>query len=267
MERLFIDFVGPLTRSKRGNIAILVILDSFSKFVFFRAVRKISAKAVCDSLESAFFPAYGNARVFCCRLFKDLCFRWGVTHLTTTAYYPQASLAERVNRNLKAALKIFHHQSQTTWDEDLPWLSVAFNTAVHESTKATPDKLFLGRELKCPLLVRWDLYPVSDCGSGETSQSFWTQAYANLMQARDKVARRYNAGRKPHSFRVGDTVVYRMNVVSSKARGISAKLLLRWSKPAVIAKIVRPNVVLLANPETGVIIRRAHVTQLKPYVK
>jgi len=34
MERLFIDFVCPLTRTKRGNIAILVIVDAFSKFVF-----------------------------------------------------------------------------------------------------------------------------------------------------------------------------------------------------------------------------------------
>jgi len=40
--------------------------------------------------------------------------------------------------------------NQTTWDEDLPWLSLAFNTAVHASTKSTPDKLFLGRELSVP---------------------------------------------------------------------------------------------------------------------
>ena len=29
--------------------------------------------------------------------------------------------------------------------------------------------------------------------------------------------------------------------------------------------MVRPNVALLANPEIGVVIRRAHVSQLKPY--
>ena len=97
-------------------------------------------------LERWYFPAYGtptsivtdNARVFCCRQFRDLCFRWGITHITTTPYYPQASLAERVNRKLKSALKIFHDASQSGWDEDLPWLSLAFNTAVHESTKCTP---------------------------------------------------------------------------------------------------------------------------------
>jgi hypothetical protein len=163
MEKIFIDFVGPLVRSKRGNIAILVIADAFSKFVSFHPVRKITARAVADCLERGFFPAYGtphcvvtdNARVFCCKLFKDLCFRWGIEYLTTTPYYPQASLAERVNRNLKSALKIFHHASQNAWDEDLAWVSMAFNMVMHESTQTTPDILFLGREMKCPLGVRW----------------------------------------------------------------------------------------------------------------
>jgi len=274
MERLFIDFVGPLTRTKRGNLAILAVVDGFSKFVSFFPVRKMSAQAVLDCLERSYLPAYGtptcvvtdNATVFRCRQFKDLCFRWGITHITTTPYYPQASLAERVNRNLKSALKIFHHASQSAWDEDLPWLGLAFNTAVHESTKCTPDKLFLGRELKCPLSVRWDLSSAGTDGTGESEHSFWTQAYQNLKRARSKVARRYNALRRPHQYRVGDSVVFRSHAVSSKARNITAKLLLRWSKPVVVAKIVGPNTVLLANPETGVIVRRAHVSQLKPFV-
>jgi len=73
--------------------------------------------------------------------------------------------------------------------------------------------------------------------------------------------------RKPHQFQVGDTVVYRLNPAISKAHNISAKLLLRWSKPMVIVKMVRPNVALLANPDTGVVTRRAHVSQLKKYVQ
>jgi hypothetical protein len=69
-------------------------------------------------------------------------------------YFPQASQTERVNHNLKAALKVFHRNSQAFWDVDLPYLSVAFNTTVHESTNTTPDKLFLGRVMMCPLAAR-----------------------------------------------------------------------------------------------------------------
>jgi len=97
-------------------------------------------------------------------------------------------------------------------------------------------------------------------------QSFWTQAYNHLKWARNKVAKRYDIDRNPHTYQVGDTVVYRMRLASSKANNISAKFLLRWSKLFIIAKIVSLNVVLLANPETGVIVRRAHVSQLKAFV-
>ena len=198
MERLFIDFVGPLVRSKRGNIAILVVVDAFSKFSAFYPVRNITSRVVLECLERRFFSAYGtpksvvtdNARVFCCKSFRDMCFQWGIQHITITPYYPQASLAERVNRNLKSALKIFHHHSQKDWDEDLPWLSTAFNTAVHESTQATPDTLFLGREMKCPLAVRWDLSPVHSGQVRDTDPGFWSEVYGRLKKASSKVARR-----------------------------------------------------------------------------
>ena len=116
---------------------------------------------VVDCLEKIYFQAYGspdtivtdNARVFRSRQIKAV-FSLGVKHINTAPYYPQGPLAERVNRNLKSALKIFHHNSQNLWEEDLPWLGFAFNTASHESTKATPDLLFLGREIKSPLECR-----------------------------------------------------------------------------------------------------------------
>jgi hypothetical protein len=68
-------------------------------------------------------------------------------------------LAERVNCNLKAALKIYHHQSQTRWDEDLSLLSSAFNSARHESTSFIPASLFLGREIRSPLEVNGNCAP------------------------------------------------------------------------------------------------------------
>ena len=170
----------------------MVIVDGFSKFVTFHLVRWISASVVVEYLERTYFPAYltpmsivtDNATAFRCKQMKDLCFHWGIDHYTTIPCYLQASLAERVNRNLKAALKIFHHESQVSWDEDLSSLSLAFNTAVHVSHKSTPDKLFLGRELKCPLAVRWDLTPASNGAMEQMPPKFWEIAYENLILAK-----------------------------------------------------------------------------------
>ena len=126
--------------------------------------------------------------------------------------------------------------------------------------------LFLGREIKSPLLSRCDLSSNDDVAQGMTKQSFWTQAYSNLKAARDKVARRHNANRKPHKYKVGDMFMFKRNLVSSKALNVTSKLLTRWSDPVVIVKFVGINNVLLANSDTGIVIRRVHVSQFKPYV-
>jgi hypothetical protein len=97
------------------------------------------------------------------------------------------------------------------------------------------------------------------------NQDFWTSACWSLKHARDCVTARYNAKRKAHAYSVGDMVMYRLKTLGPKANQMSAIFLLKWSKPVIIAKVLRPNVVFLANPHMGVIVRKAHVSQLKPY--
>lgn len=46
MERVFIDFMALVTRSKRGNVAILSLLDGFSKSVTFFPTGGIASKEV-----------------------------------------------------------------------------------------------------------------------------------------------------------------------------------------------------------------------------
>ena len=53
--------------------------------------------------------------------------------------------------------------------------------------------------------------------------------------------------------------------IEFKRKGVSQKLELKWSKPMVIVKFLRPNVVQLAVAESGVLARKAHVSQLKRY--
>jgi hypothetical protein len=59
LERIFIDFMGPLVRTKRGNRAILVVMDIFSKFVAFYPVGNIPSATVCEVLENKYFVVYG----------------------------------------------------------------------------------------------------------------------------------------------------------------------------------------------------------------
>jgi hypothetical protein len=110
-----------------------------------------------------------------------------------------------------------------------------------------------------------DLTQVNGVNAEKERMDFCTRSVENLRRATDHVARRYNATTRETPFKVGDTVVYKLKVLSSKTKGVSAKLGIKWSKPMVIAKFLKHNVVQLANLDSGVVIRNAHISQLKGY--
>ena len=175
---------------------------------------------------------------------------------------PPGLVGGESKQEFESRIEDFHHESQDMWDQDLQWFALAFNTAVHESTRYPPDVLFLGRELRCPLADCWYV-PGGDVDNPGDLNQFCAQACGNLWQLGTELIR-FNKGRKPHCYKEGDLVRYRLRLASSKWQNISAKLSIRRSPPSTIAKFVRPNVVLLAKPDTGVLIRGAHVSQLKP---
>jgi len=123
------------------------------------------------------------------------------------------------------------------------------------------------RELSTPLESVWDLTVTNVSEDVEREKEIWAEAIRNLWKARDQLARRYNDVRRTTRFKVGDVVVHLVKVLSSTGKGISAKLELRWSKPMVIAKFLKTNVVQLANAESSVVVRKAHLCQLKKYHK
>jgi hypothetical protein len=62
-----------------------------------------------------------------------------------------------------------------------------------------------------------------------------------------------------------DPVLVRLYPLSSKVQKRSAKLENKWSAPLMIAKFLSAVTVQLANPDTGVMVRKAHVSQLERY--
>jgi hypothetical protein len=88
-------------------------------------------------------------------------------------------------------------------------------------------------------------------------------AYASPVGVAD--SRRYNQSRREVVFQVGDLVLVKLHPQSSKVLQLSAKIANKWSEPLVISKFLTPVTVQLANPETGVLLRKAHVSQLKKY--
>jgi Tfp pilus assembly protein PilZ len=66
-------------------------------------------------------------------------------------------------------------------------------------------------------------------------------------------------------FKVGDLVLVKLHLLSSKILQRSVKVANKWSSPLVIAMFLTKVRVQLANPDTGVVVKKAHVLQLEKY--
>jgi hypothetical protein len=133
---------------------------------------------------------------------------------------------------------IYHNSEHTRWNEHLPSLTMAFNSAWYESTAATPSSLFLGRELDHPLGLKWRLCELELGADSKGPNEYWETALASLRRARARVAARYNVERRQAKFQVGDLVLVRIHPQSCRSYQRSAKLDFRWSVPLMIVKFV-----------------------------
>jgi hypothetical protein len=74
---------------------------------------------------------------------------------------------------------------------------------------------------------------------------------------------RYNRGRVPQPFQVGDLVYYKNHPISHAGRRIAAKLMPRYKGPFKVDRFLTPVTVRLVMPTTGQFVTRAHVSLLK----
>lgn len=269
-ERLHIDTFGPLVRSTSGNAYALVCIDTFSKFSWVIPLRRATSKSIINALKDRIFAQHGfpeticsdNASIFKSEIFKGFLFGLGVKHITTSVARPNSNQSERLNRNLKFILKIFHAESQNKWDENLPYLCMGLNSAIHESTGVTPAQAFLGRDLNHPLKLQWNL---DDELPPETANEKVRKIVENLRASNQKSRERYNKNRKPSPFRPGDLVVYRKYVPSNKANKISNKLSQTWKGPYKILKVLNPVNIKIQLVSDPTVVRVVHVAQVKKY--
>lgn len=272
LEKVFVDFVGPLPRTQRGNRFVLVVVDAFSKFTWLIPTRSATANVVVCELRRLFqnfslpqIVASDNGKHFVGRVVKQFLFRLGIRHITTTPYYPNPNHAERVNRNLRSALIAFNAKSQTTWDLSLEWIQQSLNYAVHEGHKATPHSLMFTYPPTTPLSLQWklkDLLP--DKAPATQVVDLWKRAHRNLIASQNRSRRLYNMKHRQHPFRVGQLVYVKTHPKSDKFNKKMAKLMPRFEGPYQIQRFLTPVSLLLACPSSGRVIRRAHVSQLKP---
>src|SRR5215213_5578364 len=157
-ERIGIDFVGPLERTKRRNRYILVVTDYLTKWPEAKAMKEATAENVVKFIYEGIICRHGCPKIilsdrgthFRNKLVEKLCEKFKIKHKLSSPYHPQTNgLVERFNRTLCETLaKISEKEDQ--WDEHIEPALFAYRTIKHGTTKKTSFFMAYGREAILP---------------------------------------------------------------------------------------------------------------------
>jgi hypothetical protein len=243
-----VDFMGPLPRSKRGNVFLLVVTDSFTKYIATKALRTSTTKNLMSFLEDEVFLRFGvcetlisdNGSQFISKDFARMLKDYQVTHWKNAVYHPQNNPTERVNQVLGNCIRCFVGEDHREWDRDLSKITCAINTSYHEATKFSPFFLNFGRNIR----LTGEKQPTLDVSDEETQanpsqrlQAIYTKVRENLKKAYTRNAKHYNLRARPITFKPGD-IAWRRNFVQSDAlKKFSAKLAPKKVKGTIVRRL------------------------------
>ena len=264
LEKVHIDFLGPLPRTKNGNEHILVIIDQFTKWAECIPLPSQGAECTARAAVHEFFARFGypiqlvsdQGSNFESVLFKEMCKILHIRKSRTTAYRPSANgQAERVNRTLMDAIRCFVSPKQDDWDESLPLIASALRSAVNRTTGFTPNKMMLGREASTPATIMFPGLKRERQTESEYVQNLQEELERAHSTARAKLRVELRREKRDHDIRANSYAFKEGQAVyilrKSKTKGKNTKLLPKWEGPGVITKARSPYIfdVKLKNSE------------------
>ena len=276
MERVGIDILGPLTKTRHGNRYVLVISDYFTRWTEAFAMQNIEAVTVADVLVNEFICRYGiprqihsdQGRQFESEVFQQLCLLFGIDKTRSTAYHPQSNgLVERFNRTLLNMLTKCIAADQRDWDQKLPLLMLAYRSSEHDSTGYSPSQMMLGREVELPVDLLYGPPPESRLDKcqyvmdmKEHLEDVHKLAREKMLKASDRQKRTYDHRAKQYSYTDGDLVWLQ----TMRKRSLSPKLQYSWEGPyRVVQRLTDLVYRIQRGPQSATKI--VHHNHLKPY--
>lgn len=154
---LSVDFIGPMTMSKKQNQYIFVVIDNFTKFVCLKPMRVAKAEHVTRFLEDEVFLKYGvcenlicdNGVQFASKELNNLMNKYHSTLRFTPFYFPQANPCEIANKSIVNAIRsyVVQHEDQRVWDAEISAIVCALNCNIHTATNMSPFHALYGHEM------------------------------------------------------------------------------------------------------------------------
>lgn len=268
-ELVMIDLYGPLPTGTFGMNYILVIQDSFSKFIKLYELRKATARAVLGKVKQYFniikpkAIMSDNGTQFISKLWKEYMLQRGVKVIYTTVRNPRPNTTERVNKELGRLFRTYCGTNHKGWVNILPKIEVLYNNTYHESTQFTPCEILYGESTK----LTFDSVLLSNNCKSLGVEEIRDQVRKNLQKAGEKRRERFNNRYHLIQFQIGDWVKIKRLNKSNAERKITKKFEPIYEGPYVIAANPYQNVYILTEPGTNKVRGKFNTIHLFRYYK
>ena len=158
-EVLYIDLVGPMPETDKGDRYIATMQDGFSRYCAASTIPNKEASTVANALLDTWVTRFGcpvrihsdQGKEFHNKIWHQLCDRLQITKTVTPAYNPNSNLIERFHRTLNTIMRTHLAREDAGWARFLPMATFAFNTKVNMTTGMTPFEAWMGRPAKLPI--------------------------------------------------------------------------------------------------------------------
>ena len=251
LDRIAIDILGPFPESDAGNKYVLVVGDTFTKWIEAYPIPDQCSKTVADKIVHEFIARFGTpfeihsdqGRNFESALFTEMCNALKLHKTRTSSYHPQSNgFIERFNQTLANMIASYVSKHQRDWDVNIQLLTAAYRSTVHPTTGFSPNYLMLGREVNTPLEVTLGLRQNETPNNvneyvvkmREQMNEACELAREQIGKTAERQKRDYDARLCHNSFEVGDLVYCRD---TTRKKGLSPKLNPdKWQGPYVVVR-------------------------------
>ena len=249
-EKCYVDLVGPLQETNRGNRYILTFEDSFTRWVEAIPIPNKESQTVSRALFQEVLSRYGMVeqihsdmgREFCARIWQELMEMMKIKWTTTPPYNPRSNRVERFHRTMEAMLRANRDDDRKDWDEKLPTVMLAYRTTVHSVTQQTPYAALYGRQAILPVDMIFGLPHRQQMNLRSANEALREQLIAKYEQMRSaqrkqaqRTAQQYAGQRE--DFEIGNYVWY---YTPRRTVGETKKINQSWTGPWIIIEKIAP---------------------------
>uniref|UniRef100_L7LVQ9 RNA-directed DNA polymerase n=1 Tax=Rhipicephalus pulchellus TaxID=72859 RepID=L7LVQ9_RHIPC len=278
-EQVGIDLLGPFPRSSNGNRWIVVCADHLTRYCETAAIPSATARDVCLFMLRFVILRHGPPKVvisdrgrqFTADVVEEMLRLCASSFRHSTPYHPQTNgLTERTNRTLTNMLSMYVSSDHKNWDDVLPFITYAFNTAQHETTGYSPFSLLYARRPRYTLDTIFPFLDHDDLCISETicrAEEARRLAHLRTLASQERSKLRFDRRRRHVIYEHGDLVWLWTPV---RKRGLCEKLLAHYVGPYVvidrISEVTYRVARLHANGRRAAKTELTHIARLKPFI-